>query len=344
MLFVLTVIFAVLAALLFVVWKRARFTDMVADKSATAKYGAKVEIENRTPNRIAGLAGGVALFFAILFLAFSTVYTQSIGQAKVIINAGGTISGVDATNGFGLKAPWQSSSDWDLFSQNLTYAGNKDDGTPKYAGGVVNGYEITSSVARGAQTDIDLSVTYNLSGDKVGDLYKRFRTQERFTKQVIEPKVLAVVRTVPTSYTPVEFRGEKRGEATQRIQDGLNEALSEYGIDVTQVNLQAIRYTDSVEDSIKAVEVAQQGEAEQQAKLRAATVEAQQKVVEAQATADAARIAAQGQADANSTLSASLTPQVLQQRYLDSLKSGTVFVVPEGSSPLINVQTPPAGQ
>lgn len=290
------------------------------------------------PRRRVRVVAGAGAVLTVIALLFASVYTQSVGQAKVLINSGGTISGVDASPGWGLKAPWQSVSNWDLFSQTLTFAGNKKDGAPSYTGGQISGFEITSSVARGAQTDLDLQVVYNLNGDRVGELYKQFRTQERFTKQVVEPKVLAVVRTVPTSYTPVEFRGEKRGEATQRMLDSLNGALGDYGITITQVNLQAVRYTSAVEDSIKAVEVAQQGEAEQQAKLRAATVAAQQKVVEAQAAADAARIAAQGQADANATLAASLSPSVLQQRYIDALsKASTVYVVPEGSQPLVTV-------
>jgi regulator of protease activity HflC (stomatin/prohibitin superfamily) len=281
---------------------------------------------------------------AVIFLIFSTVYTQSVGQSKVILNLGGTIAGQDTSAGIGFHAPWQNLSTWDTFAQQLNFAGNATDGKPKYVSGDLNGYEITSSVARGAQTNIDLQVTYNLDPAKVTDLYKQFRNQDRFTKQVVEPKVLAVVRTVPTSYTPVEFRGDKRGEATQRILAGLNDALNSYGITVSQVNLQSIRYTDTVEDSIKAVEVAQQKEAEAQANLRAATVEAQTRVVQAQAGADAARAEAQGQADANELLTKSLTDKVLQQRYIDALKAGTVFVVPEGSSPLVNIPAAPAGK
>jgi regulator of protease activity HflC (stomatin/prohibitin superfamily) len=52
-------------------------------------------------------------------------------------------------------------------------------------------------------------------------------------------------------------------------------------------------------------------------------------------------IGARGEADANRVLSESLTDQVLRQRYVDAIGRGsTVYVVPEGSSPL--VQIPPA--
>ncbi len=50
---------------------------------------------------------------------------------------------------------------------------------------------------------------------------------------------------------------------------------------------------------------------------------------------------AQAEADANAILAASLTPAILQQRYLDTLKelaqAGNLVVVPEGFSGLVNV-------
>ncbi len=75
------------------------------------------------------------------------------------------------------------------------------------------------------------------------------------------------------------------------------------------------------------MEVAQQHEAEAEADLRVTQVSAQARVVEAQA-----------EADANRLLSELLTPQVLEQRRIEAMREGTVFVVPEGATPLVQVQ------
>ncbi len=69
-------------------------------------------------------------------------------------------------------------------------------------------------------------------------MFKKYRSQDSFTKQVIEPVILSVVRDIPSSYTPVEFRGDKRGEAQSAM---LNAALEPYGV---EVNLQNITFTD----------------------------------------------------------------------------------------------------
>ena len=48
--------------------------------------------------------------------------------------------------------------------------------------------------------------------------------------------------------------------------------------------------------------------------------------------------AAQGTAEANRLLTQSLTPEVLTNKYLEAIKNGTTFVVPEGSTPFVQIQ------
>lgn len=275
------------------------------------------------------IAGVLTLTSVVIFL-FSTLYTQSVGEAKVIVNVDGTIAGEKLVPGWGFKAPWQDSVDWDLFAQQATYAGNSESGTPSYTGGEVNGYEITTAVAGGAQVNFDLSVTYSLDADLVTELYEEFRSQERFTSQIVNQQILSVTRDIPSQYTPVEFRGEKRGEATVSMQEALNASLGKYGIEISVVNLQNIRYTEEVEVSIKNVEVAQQKEEEALANLRATEVSAQAQIVEAEA-----------EAKANALRAASITPELIELNrvaaLLEAAKNGSLIVVPDGSSPLIQV-------
>lgn len=285
-------------------------------------YNSRAE-EGESVSRGGKIAGSVLLVLAIIGLLFSSVYTQGVGEAKVITNVDGTISGEKLDPGFGIKAPWQNTVDFDIFQQEVLYAGHKGD-APSYSGGEVNGAEVTAAVKRGAQAYIDISVVYSVNPDQVTEIYKEYRSQERFTRQVIIPSILSSLRDVPSAYTPVEFRGEKRGEATDKLLSAMNEKLGKYGVEISTVNLQDIRYTEQVEDSIKAVEVAQQKEETAQAELRATEVSAQAQIIEATAAADANRI-----------LSESLTPAIIQIKYVEALKKGTVYVVPEGSVPFV---------
>jgi regulator of protease activity HflC (stomatin/prohibitin superfamily) len=118
------------------------------------------------------------------------------------------------------------------------------------------------------------------------------------------------------------------------VQDAILEALEARwdndGIIVEDVALQEIRYGESVTAAYAAAQEAQINVQTETAKLEAAKVSAQQKVVQAQA-----------EADANAILNASLTPAILQQRYLDTLKelaaAGNLVIVPEGFNGLVNV-------
>ena len=60
----------------------------------------------------------------------------------------------------------------------------------------------------------------------------------------------------------------------------------------------------------------------------------------AKVEAETKKVVAQGEADANAILTQSLTPEVIQQRYIDALKeigqSGNLVVVPEGSTPVVS--------
>lgn len=279
----------------------------------------------------AGLTAAVAGVLSIGLIGFSAFYSNGVGEAKVEVNS--VTKEVVATvqePGSGFKAPWHSFVEFDLFSQELVYAG-KGDASPSYAGGTVNGAEVTVSVGGqeggSTQANVDIAVTYSLDPKKVEDIYREFRSQEIFTKQVIEKQVLSAIRAVPSQYTAVEFRGEARGEAADKILEKLNEKLQGYGVQVDLVTIQNISYPEAVEAALTQIEEANQAAQKAEAEQRTAEVNAETK-----------RIEAEGVAQANKILAESLSPEVLQQQYIDALKaSGQVFVVPEGSAPLVTL-------
>lgn len=275
------------------------------------------------------VTGVIAVIAGIILIFIATFYTNNVQQAKVKVNFDGTIAGVVTEPGAGFKAPWSRLVDFDLASQQLTFAGNKDS-KPDYSGGKVNGGEITAAVKGGAQSNFDLQLTYNLEPSKIKEIYSDYRSQENFSAQVIVPTVLSVSRKVPAQYDAVTFRGEKQGDAQEEIVERSNKALKKFGVKTTVGALQNIRYSDTVEKSISAVQEAQQKQQKAEAELKAAEVAAQQQVVEAKA-----------EADANREIAKSLSPEVLQSKQLDVLrdlgKNGNTFVVPNGTNPLLQV-------
>lgn len=264
---------------------------------------------------ISAIAGGLCIFF-------STFYTNGVGEAKVMVNAvDRTVVGTVLEPGSGFRAPWMDFIEFDLFSQELLYAGTSGD-APSYTGGSVNGAEVTVSVGGASggstQANVDISVTYSLDAEKVTDIYSSYRSQERFTKQVVEKTILSTIRSIPSQYGATEFRGEKRTEASDRIADSLNTKLGPLGVEVEFVNIQNVTFPEEVEKALKDVEVANQKQQKAEADLRAAEIAARQKVVEAQA-----------EADANAVLAASLTDAILRQRTIEMLANANTIIVPQ---------------
>lgn len=281
-------------------------------------------------DKFAAILSAVIAFVVGLILLFAaTFYTNSTQEAKVKVNFDGTVAGVVADPGAGFKSPLAKLVKFDISSQQLTFAGNKD-AKPEYSGGKVNGAEITTAVKGGATANFDLQLTYNIEANKVESIYKQYRSQENFSAQVIVPTVLSAARKVPAQYDAVTFRGEKQGAAQEEIVKNANADLEKFGVKITVGALQSIRYSDAVEKSITAVQEAQQKQQQAEAELKATEVSAQQKVVEAKA-----------EADANRELAKSLTPEILQSKQLDVLrelgKDGNTFVVPSGTNPLLTV-------
>lgn len=330
----LPIVFIVLSLVILIVglfiWSGASGKVAKLEKSGNGYRGDIDDAKTvRWVGRVMVIAG---LFFAGLTVVLSMFVTNGVGEAKVYTNIDGTIAFTQESPGLQIKAPWQDYQDFDLFSQEVLYAGAPQGGGPDYSGGTVNGAEVTVAVGGvnggSTQANIDISVTYSIDASAVRDIYSNYRNQERFTKQVIEKTILSTIREVPAQYTAVEFRGEKRAEASDEILRLLNERLNGLGVEVDFVNIQNISFSETVEEALREVENASQAVQRAEAEQRRIEVEA-----------ETARIQAQGQADANRILQESLSEDVLLKLYIDALReAGAVYVVPSGSSPLVTIK------
>jgi len=263
----------------------------------------------------------------LLLLSFSSVYTQSVGQGVIVTRIGGAVIKADNTPGLGLKAPWDTAHKWDLFTRDIALAGTPD--KAEFDDGEITAAQIATSVKSGedsgAQVWYDLDATYNIDNADLKALYSEYRDQDRFTRQVVYPAVQKAARSVPSEYTTTEFRGAGSVEAGDKIADAVNAALKSHGVEITVATVKDVNFTKEVEASLSVVEEKQQQEEAAKADAAAKQVQNLQLIENAKA-----------EAEANKTLSDSLTPELLRLRQIEAYKKGTVFVVPEGSTPMVN--------
>lgn len=314
-------IFAIILAVVSVV---ALFIAIGAKASASSDSYSGDKALAHAVSRGGFVVFGVGLLITIGCLFASMFYQNGVGEAKVVVNSFDkkVVRTID-TPGAGLKAPWEDFIEFDVFSQEVTFAGNGDE-APSYTGGKVSGKAITVNVGgvSGGSTraDIDLSATYSVDESKVSDIYADYRSQERFTEQIVQKQLLSIARQVPSEYSAVDFRGAKRGEAEQVILSRLNEKLKDYGVEFTTLTIQDVRYPESVETALTQIEEANQAAQKAEADKRTAEVNAEKALVEATGVANAQIEKARGEAEANRLLSESLTPAVIELRRIEALQ------------------------
>ena len=290
--------------------------------AAVILFTAAFFLKNKESKRFIRIGAAGSLVVSLLVGASASFYTQDVGEAKVQVSITGQLVGQTTEPGFHIKAPWVNVRTFDVRNNIISFIG---DGSTDNSGGWADGAQITFQDRDGVTGNLDLVVRYSLDGSKVLDIYREYQTQGQFVQRVILNDIRTVARNVPATRGTLQVFNE-RSQVGAEILSSLEERWEGTGIIVEEVSLQEIRYSaDGVArcDDAQAARIAvDRAEAEKEA----AVIKAETKVIEAQ-----------GVADANGILTESLTPEVLQQRYIDALGWGTVFVVPEGSSPLINV-------
>lgn len=268
------------------------------------------------------------LAVAIVVTGTQCFYTQDAGDVKVLIDFGGNIAGSSSDTGIHFKAPWQSIVTYDIRNNVISFVG---DGEENYVGGSAEGPQVTINDSSGTQANIDIQVNYSLDPSKAIELYENYGTQENFVQAIAAVDTRAIPREVAGQFDTLTVL-TNRGALTDAIEEALKAKWEPLGLTIEQISVQEVRYPESI---TTAYANAQQVEVERQ------QAENQQAVAEAEA--ETRRIEAEGEANANRILTQSLTSEVLQQQYIEALKSaadnGSLIVVPEGSQPIVGTTT-----
>lgn len=271
------------------------------------------------------LSVGVMLVAALLLFVPSVLFAQGVGEVNVIRNLGGSVAGISADAGFHLKAPWQKTITYDVRNNVLSFMGDSE--ADQFEGGSANGSAITLNDSSGTSCVADVQVNYSLDPQAAQDLYENYGTQENFVKSVCAVDIRAIPREVSGQFDTISIL-TARGDFTKAVQEALTEKWKAYGLNVEQVSIQNVVYPNSIKTKYAEATAAEIGKTTSMNQQEIAKVEADTKVIQAQ-----------GEADANRVLAESLSNEVLTSKYIDMLsKADSLTIVPDGSSPLINIK------
>lgn len=174
------------------------------------------------------------------------------------------------------------------------------------------------------QVTMAVTINYNVSEESAGVLYKRIGMNYKDT--LLSPKVQENSKVVVSGYT-AEALIEHRSELGKKITDLMREDIDPYGINVTDVSIENLDFTDAFEAAVEAKQVATQEkqraktqqeqatmEAQQEAERRKITAEVEANVKKINADAEAYSIEAKAKAEseANKKIAESLTNELIE--------------------------------
>ena len=290
-------------------------------------------------------------------VAFGSLYTQGEGVSTVQVGFGGNVVTTTTDAGLKVKAPWNSTQEFNIRNQTIEMYSN-DDGDGK------DGVAIAAPLEGGANATVSITITYSIDRTKVESIYKEFGSQEALSDSILKPTLRDITRKASAEYAPIAIKQERAALGSD-IQQALEESWSPYGVTINQVNLGDISLDTNTEEAISQVITAQQKVEQSRAELEQAQITAEKTKTEAQAAADADQIIRCGATTTAETKMVNgketqvkvvtpktneecedrLNEQVLTTKYYDTLRElgskGNMVVVipPEGNAPIINLPT-----
>ena len=260
----------------------------------------------------------------IALIVPSCIYAQDIGEAVVLKNFGGSLAGYTTEAGFHIKAPWQDATSWDIRNRLINFY---RDSEYSYDNGSYSGATVTINDSSGTKADCDVQVIYSINPDAVQQLYADYGNQEAYVSSYVSNDVRQTVRDCAGRFSTIQLLTNKE-EFANAIMEALGNNWADSGVVVESVQVQDIRYADSITEAYANAQSAQVEQQRAQNEQDTARIEAETKAIEAE-----------GIANSNRILAESLTPEVLQQNYYDTLREigdkGNLVVVPEGSQPIV---------
>ena len=284
----------------------------------------------RYGNTAIGIA--VVVIAAIIILALFSVRVVSVGEVGVI-STFGVVDPQPRAEGLLVKAPWASLTTLSVRTQQITMSSRAEEAT------VGTEQTVRTLTSEGLSVGLDITILYRLDFAQAPEMFRKIGPE--YVDVVVRPAIRNSIRDVVAQYTGEALYTTARTQVATQILQQLQEQLLSRGVVVEDVLLRDVSLPNVITQAIESKLAAEQAIQERRFRVEEAKQEAQRKIEEAT-----------GIAEANRTIAESLTPAVLQNKYIEALQNlstGSVVYVPTNpetglpvilGTPALGVQTP----
>ena len=180
---------------------------------------------------------------------------------------------------------------------------------------------LVSLTSDGQKITMDMSVRYNLIPEKVWKLHQQVGPY--YVEKIIKPEVRSVARNTVSIYPVLAVYSEKRMEIQNLIQENLRKTLEKYDINLSEVLIRNVKFSDEFARAIEMKQVALQESERMKYVLQKQRQEKERKIIEAE-----------GEAEAIKEKAAALraNPQLIQYEYVQKLTPGIKAIITDQTS------------
>jgi regulator of protease activity HflC (stomatin/prohibitin superfamily) len=302
-----------------VAWKTLRgFTDRAGARPFSS-YG------------VAALAGGVIT--SSLIILFSSLIVVPAGHVGVV-SLFGKVQPRPLYEGLHIIAPWYDVEE--MSTQVKKKAGKFD------------------AASKDLQTvHVEMAINYRLNPERAPEVYRS--VGKGFADVIITPAEQEVLKAHTALYNASDIL-HQRPKLKSEVQSDLAAWLLRYGIELREASLANITFDPTYARAIESKQVEEQNAEKKRYEVIQAVRNAEVAAANAKGKADSAREEAKGEADAlrfkgqaqaeyNQKVSASLTPTLITQQWIEAWRAGAA--VPQfiggGAGQNFLLQMPPLG-
>jgi regulator of protease activity HflC (stomatin/prohibitin superfamily) len=294
-------------------------------------------VSRRDSVRSGVLLTAVGLIIAVVFFIMGAgVIEIQPDEVGVVFN---TLNGELATTPLGpglhiIIPGVQEVTIYSVAQQEYTMSG-------KLGEGAVRDEDAVEALTKdGQQIMLDVTIIYRIDPAKANEVHVKWKN--RYQNGLVRPTVRSAAREVVGQFEVQEIYSEKRTELGVEIEDEARQLLSRDGLQVIDVLIRNIVFSEEYVSSIEQKQVAQQQALEAQFRVEEKKQEAEQAREEARGQADSVRIRAEGEAEALRLINEQLAanPTLLQWRYIENLSDNVqLILIPSNSPYLFDLQS-----
>ncbi|MCD6109862.1 prohibitin family protein [bacterium] len=260
----------------------------------------------------------------ILFIILDGFVSVPPGHVGVVFDQGQGVLEDELDEGLHLKIPfWQQVTVMDARTQEYTMSIAKGEGYK------TDDDSIESRSKDGQVVWVDATILFHIDKAQADDIKRELGTKMDYYAKIIRPRAREVIRAVVANYNALDLVSEKRSQIVDDMSKALKVAYSKHNIELEEVVLRNVTYSNDFAAAIEEKEVARQKIKISEYQKEQASELKEKKIIEAEGEAEAIKLKGDALRD---------NPEVIQLEFVNKIGPNISWgILPNSVMPLLNM-------